>query len=150
MADRTGVRLLLNIGMYRTNPAVAMEILKNFKTYIKDASIFAIEVGNEPDHLWKHGARPQSYTPQQFFAEYDVYVKAFRTIYPTIPLMGPGYAYGWREIGFQIPFIQREAQSTKYISFHRYQMRGCASKHAIADLLNGRGGGRGGAEVAQW
>jgi hypothetical protein len=137
VAELTGIRYILNFGMQHRDPKQAMELVAQFKLYIKEEHIFALQVGNEPDHLWKHGARPTTYSGPDFFAEYDVYVAAVRAIYPTLDLMGPSYAYGWRDAGFQIPFIEREAQSTKYISFHRYELRGCASTNSLASLLDG-------------
>jgi hypothetical protein len=93
------------------------------------------KIGNEPDHLYKHGARPTSWKAPDFFDEYEEYVKAVRKIYPKMDLMGPGFAYEWREAGFQIPFIERMKDETKYVSFHRYELRGC-SGGTIGELMN--------------
>ncbi len=57
-----------------------------------------------------------------------------RKYYPDTDLMGPGYAYEWREQGHQIPFINR-FKDVKYVDWHRYELRGCSGGN-IGQLMN--------------
>jgi hypothetical protein len=135
VAQKYNVKFILNIGMSTPTPTYAREILQAWKTHINPQYIRAIEVGNEPDHLYKRGLRSTAYSAADFFKEYDAYVAAIREVFPTTDLMGPSYAYGWRD-QFQIPFIQQKAASTRYFSFHRYQLRGCSKFNTLDMLLD--------------
>lgn len=136
VANVTNIKFILNIGMPTPQPIYAAEVLDLIKKYIPTSSVYAIEVGNEPDHLSKKGYRPETYTPEDYYKEYDVYANAVRQVLGNVDLMGPSYAYPWREAGFQIPFINQKASSTKYMSFHRYAIRGCSLNPTLDMLLD--------------
>ena len=137
VANATNAKLILNLGMPTSTPVYASDMINAYKTYITPSNIYAIEVGNELDHAFKQGWRPASYSPQNYFTEYEAYSTYVRQNMPGVDLMGPSYAYDWREAGYQIPFYDRFKDTTKYMSYHKYALRGCATVNTIDMLLDG-------------
>jgi hypothetical protein len=134
-ADALGIKFILTIGLRVTDIKIPMEMVGAWKRYIKRSNIHSIEVGNEPDHLAKRGERPAGYSYADYSREYRAFSKGIRDIFPDIPLMGPGYAYEWRD-EHQVQFMQDEVYSTRYVSIHRYQLFGCAKGNTLDMLLN--------------
>ncbi|KAI8820157.1 uncharacterized protein EV422DRAFT_81061 [Fimicolochytrium jonesii] len=129
-SETTGCKLTLTIPMLNPDPAYAVEFLVNGITrHISQSNIFAIEIGNEPDHYAKNVRRPASYAFPDFLAEYTsthaAIVAALGTAFH-FDYQGPAYAYQWTE-QFLAPFMDAQRSTTRFISFHKYGMRGCST-----------------------
>lgn len=131
----TGVKLILTLGMPTSSPIYAKEMLTAWKTYIQPSSILAIQIGNNPDHLADRSFRPATYSPSDFFSEYDAYAKVVQEVFPGIDMMGPSYADGWRATA-QTDFIQQKLGLTKYHAFNNYEIKGCGTNIWVDQLLD--------------
>ncbi|KAJ3013562.1 hypothetical protein HKX48_005672 [Thoreauomyces humboldtii] len=129
-AVETFSKLTLTVSMLSTNPAYAVEfITKGILVNIAPANIFAIEIGNEPDHYAVNARRPLNYTFDDFLGEYTEAYDAITTaVGPSVGFdyQGPAYAYEWTQADLT-PFMQGEP-GTKMISFHKYGQAGCSTK----------------------
>ncbi|KAJ3149341.1 hypothetical protein HDU86_006976 [Geranomyces michiganensis] len=120
-------KLTLNVPMLSPDPAYAIEFLtQGVLVNIAASNIFAIEIGNEPDHYEKNDRRPPGYTFDMFNAEYTkAHAAIVAAIGPSFQYQGPAYAYPWTESEL-VPFLQSQ-NATKYISFHKYGQQGCST-----------------------
>jgi hypothetical protein len=137
IANITNSKFILNLGMPTPQPTYATEWLTAIQKYITPSNIYAIEVGNELDHGIKQGWRSPPYTPQNYFSEFQSYADLVTQYFPNVPLMGPSYAYEWRDAGYQTTFYEKFNGLVKLMSFHRYALRGCSSLNTLDMLLDG-------------
>ena len=137
VAEVTNCKFILAIGMPTPEPFYVNEIATAIKNNMDLKHILAIQVGNEPDHYEKKGTRPPGYSYATYIKEFDVYSAAIRAVLGNVDLMGPNYAYPWRDLGYQTQFITDRGAVTKYTAFHRYALRGCSDSTSLDALLNG-------------
>ncbi|KAJ3166417.1 hypothetical protein HDU88_003285 [Geranomyces variabilis] len=123
----TFAKLTLTVPMLSPDPAYAVEFLtQGILVNIASSNIFAIEIGNEPDHYEKNSRRPPGYTFETFDAEYTAaHAAIVAAIGPSFEYQGPAYAYPWTEDTL-VPFMTSQ-NGTKYISFHKYGQQGCST-----------------------
>ncbi|KAI8918483.1 hypothetical protein DFJ77DRAFT_455773 [Powellomyces hirtus] len=126
VAVDTFSKFVITVPMLNPDPAYAVEFLtQGILRNIAPENIFAIEIGNEPDHYVKNQRRPPTYAFPEFNAEYtNAYNAITAAIGNGFEYQGPAYAYPWTEEYF-IPFIQTQ-KGTKFVAFHKYGQQGCS------------------------
>lgn len=102
---------------------------------ILGTNLLGLQVGNEPDLYARHGHRPSSYGPQDYFDEFQTVVDALSAI-QSLPdknnLIGPSVAsQGWQlddvwSTGFTTAF----GQHLKILSVERYPNDNCAALYS--------------------
>lgn len=88
LARRTGWRLLLTLPLGRYDPRAAAGEAAAAARRLGPA-LAAFEIGNEPNAFWILGARPQSYSYEQYRGEIRSYRRAIAVAAPGVPIAGP-------------------------------------------------------------
>jgi hypothetical protein len=134
LARRSGWRVLLTVGLAHYEPEVAAREVAAAKAAL-GRNLTAVEVGNEPDSLGRHGFRPLPWLAQGYEEEVSIYREAIAKLAPGVPVAGPDVSgsgafpeWGYAEALSQIPAM---------LTGHHYPL-GCASKPAptIETLLS--------------
>ncbi len=89
LAERSGWRVLLTVGLAHYDPAAAAREAAAAKRAL-GPWLAGIEVGNEPDAYAEHHLRSRPWTFGRYDAEVKHYVSAIARVAPGIPLAGPG------------------------------------------------------------
>jgi hypothetical protein len=131
VSQQASIQWIIDIGMPSADAAFGAELAGFIKQYIPMTSIFAIEIGNEPDFYARDGNRPGTYAPLDFFEEFADYRRNITSVLGDVDLMGPSYAYVWRA-EYQQPFIDREGEHVKYLTFHNYELPGCSDPKKLS------------------
>jgi hypothetical protein len=89
LAERSGWRVLLTLGLAHYDPASAAREAAAAKRAL-GPWLAGIEIGNEPDAYGHHGLRSGSWGYATYDAEAKRYRRAIAKLAPGIPLAGPG------------------------------------------------------------
>ncbi len=134
LARRSGWRVLLTVGLAHYEPDAAAREVAAAKAAL-GRYLAAVEVGNEPDALGRHGFRPMPWLAQGYEEEVSSYREAIAKLAPGVPTAGPDVSGSgaFPEWGFAEALSQAPAMLTG----HHYPL-GCASKPApsIETLLS--------------
>jgi hypothetical protein len=138
-AEGSGWQLILGINLKQNSGACALrEVTQGIAPNIQPGQIFGFEIGNEPD-LFRRGARPSSYTPQEHVKEFLGYVRAFRAnrIAHGYAFVGPATCCAWRnarDLGVFVDGVG--AKNLKLVTIHDYPTTTCGGRTVtVAQLL---------------
>ncbi len=81
--------------------------------------LLALQIGNEPDLYSRNGLRPQGWTFDDYFSEWQEFARAIRRRIPNAPLAAPDIAYNTEWV---TSFAQRAADQIAFLSGHYYAM----------------------------
>jgi hypothetical protein len=126
-------KLILGVNLASGRPSFAAAESRAMVQTIGRRYIQALEIGNEPDlygvFAWYRDrrrrvvfARPRNYSLGAFIKDYS----HWRTVMPTIPLVGPSFARAAWMSGLG-RFLNAEHKSLRIVTLHRYPLRGCVS-----------------------
>src|SRR5271166_997910 len=136
LADRSGWRVLLTIGLGHYEPEAAAREAAAAKAALGE-SLEAIELGNEPDAYALHGLRSQPWTIVQYAEQIATYRNAIDAAAPGLALAGPDVSgsgafetWGLAEVVDQPPAL---------LTGHHYPL-GCGDSPSptIAELLSAK------------
>jgi hypothetical protein len=129
VAKAVNTKFILGVNLGSGNPDLAVDLVKAYVTQMPPGSIYAIEVGNEPDLYDKNGLRSSSYRMQDYYADFDNWKAHIQPLLPAgVKFSGPA----WTTIPFHAPwawpgmpgnvqtFATREAGSVSVFTQHYY------------------------------
>jgi len=126
LARRSGWKVLLTVGLAHFEPAAAAREVASAKAQL-GSYLAAVEIGNEPDSLGRHGYRAPPWGAQTYEEEVSVYREAIGALTPGIALAGPDVSgsgafaeWGNDEVLSQAPAL---------LTGHHYPL-GCTAKPA--------------------
>lgn len=134
LARRSGWKVLLTVGLAHYEPAAAAREVASAKAEL-GPYLAAVEIGNEPDSLGRHGYRSLPWGAQTYEEEVSTYREAIAALTPRVALAGPDVSgsgafpeWGTAEALSQAPAL---------LTGHHYPL-GCTSKPApsIETLLS--------------
>lgn len=132
-------RLIVGVNLGLDDPGLAVTWAKATTSGLRQDSIEALEIGNEPNFFPEHGygagrtARPATYTFDQYLAEYDSYASALRQALGTgVRLAGPAIlSPAWMS---NLPgYLKSEAGKVDIVTYHQYPLSVCGKKPGQAD-----------------
>ncbi|KAJ3203571.1 hypothetical protein HK099_001472, partial [Clydaea vesicula] len=139
VANLTGCQFSLGLSMRSSD--ISQNHIDTFvqaiRATITPSNIQSFELGNEPDHYVKNSLRPNgTYSPAVFFKENQDMVTYTSNLYPGAKFTGPSHAFSWDEDGTLNKFITQFAGQMTYFSYHKYELRGCASSNSLSSLMS--------------
>lgn len=139
-AAASGWKLILGINLKQNSPEWALgEVTQGIAKNIATPHILALEIGNEPD-LYRRGARPKSYSPQDHVKDFLGYLHAFRAnpVAKRYAVVGPATCCEWRnprDLGIFVDGVG--AENLKFVTIHNYSATTCGGRTVtIAQLLS--------------
>lgn len=126
LARRSGWKVLLTVGLAHYEPAAAAREVASAKAQL-GPYLAAVEIGNEPDALGRHGYRPTPWGAQTYEEEVSTYREAIAALTPGVAIAGPDVSGSgaFAEWGTD----EALAQAPALLTGHHYPL-GCASKPA--------------------
>lgn len=138
-AAASGWKLIFGVNLKQNSPQWALaELTEGVAKEIKRSQILGLEIGNEPD-LYRRGARPKTYSPQDHVKDFIAYLDAFKAnpVARRYAVVGPATCCGWRnarDLGIFIDGVG--AAHLKLITVHNYSATTCGGTTVtIAQLL---------------
>jgi hypothetical protein len=129
-----GWQIIYGINLARNTPASASAEAAYAASALGE-SLYAFEIGNEPDGYVQKGLRPSTYTFSEFVAEWSGFASAIRQKVPNAPLSGPAVSY---EVAtWTVPFAALKARDIKLLTQHYYMAAGYSPTPTITEMLSG-------------
>jgi len=134
LAERSGWKVLLTVGLAHYAPTVAAREVRAAKTAL-GPWLAGVEIGNEPDAYARHGLRALPWTPRLYDREVSSYLQAIERLTRGVTLAAPGVSgsHSFLRWGRVVARAQRPALLTG----HHYPL-GChqTPPPSIAALLS--------------
>jgi len=132
LARRSGWKVLLTVGLAHYEPQSAAREVAAAHAALGE-NLEAIEIGNEPDSLGRHGYREEPWFSEAYTEEVTSYREAIDRLTPGIEIAGPDVSgsglfpdWGYTEAVTQAPAL---------LTGHHYPL-GCAQSPSITRLLS--------------
>jgi hypothetical protein len=132
LARRSGWTVMLTVGLAHYEPQAAAREVAAAKAAL-GPYLVAVEIGNEPDALGRHGFRVMPWLAQGYEEEVDIYREAIAQLAPGVPVAGPDVSGSgaFPEWGGDEALSQQPVMLTG----HHYPL-GCSQKPTIQTLLS--------------
>ncbi|KAJ7593397.1 glycoside hydrolase family 79 protein [Mycena floridula] len=132
ISELVNVRWFLGIPFFDTTNW-RLEIVEKGQQILGD-HLLGFQAGNEPDYYIRHGHRPATYNPYDYFGEIGDLINVIASN-PNIPnkdcLIGPGIAAGeWTpESVWNTGFVDSYSQQLAYLAVEHYPLDNCFSRY---------------------
>jgi hypothetical protein len=129
VARATGARFTLGVNLGTNDTNLAVDEVKAYFTQMPEGSIYAIEIGNEPDLYAKNGKRSPNYSYRDYVHDFDTWKANLLPLLPAgVRLMGPAWStkdfhapWAWTDMeSNRRDFAAREAGALSVFSQHYY------------------------------
>lgn len=137
-AAASGWKLIFGVNLKQNSPQWALrELTEGVAKEIRRPQILGLEIGNEPD-LYRRGARPKTYSPQDHVKDFLGYLDAFKAnpVARRYAVVGPATCCGWRnarDLGIFIDGVG--AKNLKLITVHNYSATTCGGRTVTIEQL---------------
>ena len=146
LVRRLAIRILLDLNLITDTPDAAAQWARAAQAALPRHSIFAFEVGNEPDIYsradWRAviaGRRfdgrsaagpvlPDALTAPDYVRDFSVYARALAQVAPHVMLAGPALANPVHHQRWITTLIDGARRSLGLVTIHRYPYTGCAGR----------------------
>ncbi len=135
---QTHVKLILDLNLVTTTPALAARWAKTAVARLPPGSITAFEIGNEPDIYsraqWQRLTAgtgvplPKRITATSYASAFASYAQALAKAAPGVPLLAPALAKPQKNYGWVTKLLHAPHPGLAGITAHRYPYSACARR----------------------
>jgi len=138
-ARESGWRLIVGLNLKQNGPAWALsEVTEGIAREISASSVFALELGNEPDLFARTPLRPRGYSFTDYVQDFRAYLAALQSDSAArhYAVVGPATCCGWRNAEHLGAFIDSiGSENLRWVTVHNYSATTCGGQTVSAAHL---------------